>query len=143
LLKLDLCAERKERPCRHTGGVEEKLQLFLTSVLDGVGGECHPTPCPGRSNLGGPQDRSGLVERRKSLLPPPGFDPRTVQPVAAVGVARYSKNCLLGCTRGSKRLRTAPTANRSLLSANLDYRCNLSIWQDAMNCGGLAVAFRL
>jgi hypothetical protein len=41
LLKLDLCAERKERPCRHRGGVEEKLHHFLTSVLDGVGVERH------------------------------------------------------------------------------------------------------
>ena len=31
--------------------------------------------------LGGPQGRSGQV--RKISLPPPGFDPRTVQPVAS------------------------------------------------------------
>ena len=82
------------------GGVGEKLHFFLTSVVDGVGGECHATPRPGHCNLGGPQGRSGLVERRESLLPPPGFDPRTVQPVAAVGVARYSKHCLCWAVHG-------------------------------------------
>jgi len=30
--------------------------------------------------LGGPQGRSGQVRK---ILPPPGFDPRTVQPVAS------------------------------------------------------------
>jgi hypothetical protein len=30
--------------------------------------------------LGGPQGRSGRVRK---ILPPPGFDPRTVQPVAS------------------------------------------------------------
>jgi hypothetical protein len=30
--------------------------------------------------LGGTQGRSGLVRK---ILPPPGFDPRTVQPVAS------------------------------------------------------------
>jgi hypothetical protein len=53
------------------------------------------SPC----TLTGPQGRSGLVERRENLLPPPGFEPRTVQPVAAAGVVSYSKNCLLGCKR--------------------------------------------
>ena len=31
--------------------------------------------------LGGPQGRSGQVRK---ILPPPGFDPRTVQPVASL-----------------------------------------------------------
>jgi len=35
--------------------------------------------------LGGPQDRSGQVRK---IAPPPGFDPRSVQPVAS----RYT-NC--------------------------------------------------
>ena len=30
--------------------------------------------------LGGPQDRSGRVQK---ISPPPGFDPRTVKPVAS------------------------------------------------------------
>jgi hypothetical protein len=54
----------------------------------GVGGQRHaPTALPpGKTRyplyrrLGGPQDRSGRV--RKSS-PPPGFDPRTVQPVTS------------------------------------------------------------
>ena len=64
--------------------------LSLTSALD-VGG--WSTPRPGRfttaketryplyRRLGGPQERSGEV--RKISPPPPGFDPRTVQPVAS------------------------------------------------------------
>ena len=34
---------------------------------------------PSRPALGGPQGRSGRV---RNISPPPGFDPRTVQPVA-------------------------------------------------------------
>jgi len=94
LLELDLRAERKEWQCEHWGGVEEKLHFFLTLVLGGCGWW---TPRPGSCNLGGPQGRSGLVARRESLLPPPGFNPRTVQPITAV--VRYAKNCLLCCTR--------------------------------------------
>jgi hypothetical protein len=37
------------------------------------------------SGLGGPQGRSGRVQK---ISPPPGFDPRTVQPVAS----RYTEN---------------------------------------------------
>ena len=52
----------------------------------GVGGQ-HHTPAalpPGKTQyplhkrLGGPQGRSGRVGK---ISPPPGFDPRTVQPV--------------------------------------------------------------
>jgi hypothetical protein len=62
--------------------------LTLTSVLDG--GEWS-TPrsgrfTPGKDNrypfyrrLVGPQGRSGRVQKKST---PPGFDPRTVQPVA-------------------------------------------------------------
>jgi hypothetical protein len=52
-------------------------------MLDGSGWS---TPPPGRSTrytlcgrLGGPQRRSGQVRK---ISPPPGFDPRAVQPVA-------------------------------------------------------------
>ena len=54
----------------------------------GVGGQ-HHTPAalpPGKTRyplyrrLGGPQGRSGRVRK---ISPPPGFDPRTVQPVAS------------------------------------------------------------
>jgi len=54
----------------------------------GMGGQCHAlaTLPPGKTRyllyrrLGGPQSRSGRV--RKISPPPPGFDPRTIQPVA-------------------------------------------------------------
>ena len=54
----------------------------------GVGGQ-RQTPAalppektryPLYSRLGGPQGRSGRVRK---ISPPPGFDPRTVQPVAS------------------------------------------------------------
>ena len=54
----------------------------------GVGGQHHApaalppgkTPCPLYRKLGRPQGRSGRVQK---ISPPPGFDPRTVQPVAS------------------------------------------------------------
>jgi len=62
--------------------------LSLTSALDGVGGQRHASAAlpPGKTRyplyrrLGGTQGWSGRV-RKISL--PPGFDPRTVQPVAS------------------------------------------------------------
>ena len=62
---------------------------FLTTALEG--GEvsaAHPgrslppgkTRYPLYRRLGGPQGRSGQARK---ILPPPGFDPRTVQPVAS------------------------------------------------------------
>ena len=62
--------------------------LYLTLALDGVGGKRHApaTLPPGKTRyplyrrLGGPQSRSGQVRK---ISPPPGFDPRTVQPVAS------------------------------------------------------------
>ena len=61
--------------------------LSLTSKLDGLGGELHApaalrlgkTRYPFYWRLGRPQCRSGRVW---NISPPPGFDPRTVQPVA-------------------------------------------------------------
>jgi hypothetical protein len=63
--------------------------LSLTSALD-EGGCSSPRPgrfTPGKQTryplyrgLGGPQGRSGRVLK---ISPPPGFDPRTVQPVAS------------------------------------------------------------
>jgi hypothetical protein len=60
------------------------------SFLDpgGVGGQHHApaalppvkTQYPLYKRLGGPQGRSGRVRK---ISPPPGFDPRTVQPVAS------------------------------------------------------------
>ena len=54
----------------------------------GVGGQHHApaalppgkTRCPLYRRLGRPQGRSGRVLK---ISPPPGFDPRTVQPVAS------------------------------------------------------------
>jgi hypothetical protein len=54
----------------------------------GVGGQRHDpaalppgmTRCPLYRMLDGPQSRSG---RLRKILPPPGFDPRTVQLVAS------------------------------------------------------------
>ena len=54
----------------------------------GVGGQHHApaalppgkTQYPLYSRLGGPQGRTGQVQK---ISPPPGFDPRTVQPVAS------------------------------------------------------------
>ena len=54
----------------------------------GVGGQYHAPAAlpPGKTRyalyrrLGGPQGRSGRVRK---ISPPPGFDPRTVQPVAS------------------------------------------------------------
>jgi hypothetical protein len=62
--------------------------LSSTSALDGVGGKRHaPTALPPGdiryplySRLGGTQGRSGRVQK---ISPLPGFDPRTVQPVAS------------------------------------------------------------
>jgi hypothetical protein len=62
--------------------------LSLTSTLDGVGGRHHApatlslgkTQYPLYRRLGGPQGWSGRVRK---ILPPPGFNPWTVQPVAS------------------------------------------------------------
>ena len=62
--------------------------LSLTSALDGVGGQCYAPAAlpPGKTRhplyrrLGGPQGRSGKVRK---FSPSPGFDPRTVRPVAS------------------------------------------------------------
>jgi len=60
-----------------------------------VGGQRHAPAAlpPGKTRyplytrLGGPQGRSGQVRK---ISPPPGFDPRTVQPVAR----RYTENAI-------------------------------------------------
>jgi len=65
-----------------------RFTLSLTSALDGVGGRRHAQAAlppekpqyPSYRRLGGSQSRSG---RMRKIYPPPGFDPRTVQPVAS------------------------------------------------------------
>jgi hypothetical protein len=62
--------------------------LSLTSGLDVVGGQRHvpddltpgKTRYPLHRRLGAPQGRSGQV---RNISPPPGFDPRTIQPAAS------------------------------------------------------------
>jgi hypothetical protein len=54
----------------------------------GVGGQCHtPAPLPPvktryplNMSLGGPQGRSGWVQK---ILPPLGFDLQTIQPIVS------------------------------------------------------------
>ena len=70
------------------GEYRYSFTLSLTSALDGVGGQRYAPAAlpPGKTRyplyrrLGGPQGRSGRVWE---ISPPPGFDPRTVQPVAS------------------------------------------------------------
>jgi hypothetical protein len=70
------------------GGVEVRLYSFSISALGGGGWSApHPTVLsPEKTRyslyrrLGGPQGRSGHVQK---ISPPPGLDPRSVQPVAS------------------------------------------------------------
>jgi hypothetical protein len=63
--------------------------LSLTSALDGLGDQRRApavlppekTRCTPYRRLGGSQSRSGMVQK---ISPPPGFDPRTVQPAASL-----------------------------------------------------------
>ena len=75
----------------HEGQAGEKRYSStrsLTSALDGVDGQRHAPAAlpPGKTQfplyrrLGWPQSESGQVWK---ISPPPGFDPRTVQPVAS------------------------------------------------------------
>jgi hypothetical protein len=75
------------RPRKPRGEYGYSFTLSLTSAIDGVGGQRHAAAAspPGKTRyplyrrLGGPQGRSGRVRK---ISPPPGLDPRTVQPVA-------------------------------------------------------------
>ena len=65
--------------------------LSLTSALDGVCGQRHaptalPRERPGTHCIGGWLCSRGRSGRVRKILPPPGFNPRTVQPV----VTRYT-----------------------------------------------------
>ena len=76
--------------------------LSLVSALDGVVGQRHAPAAlpPGKTRyplyrrLRGPQGRSG---RARKISPPPGFDSRTVQPVAS----RYTDWAILAYGAGS------------------------------------------
>ena len=67
----------------------QQLYSFMTTALEGGEGSASrpgrslppgKTRCPLYRRVGGPQGRSGQVRK---VSPPPGFDPRTVQPVAS------------------------------------------------------------
>ena len=85
----------------------------------GVGGQHHaPTALPpGKTRytlyrrLGRPQGRSGLVRK---ILPLPGFDPRTVQPLASrytdCAIPAHSMNLKEGENRTSKEKMEGPTS---------------------------------
>jgi hypothetical protein len=80
-------AKRRHARTGHEGPEVEQTSsstLSLTSALD-RSGWLTPRPgkeswCPFYRRLGEPQGRSGRVQK---ISPPPGFDPRTVQPVAS------------------------------------------------------------
>jgi hypothetical protein len=75
-----------EQATKAQRGSRGRALLFLTSALDGVGGKRHAPAAlsPGNTQytlyrrLGRSQGQSG-----REISPPPGFDPRTVQPVAS------------------------------------------------------------
>ena len=71
-----------EQATKAQRGVKYNSTLSLTSALDGMGGQSHapaaiPRERPGTHCIGG---RSGRVRK---ISHPPGFDPRTAQPVAS------------------------------------------------------------
>jgi hypothetical protein len=78
-----------------------RSSLSLTSALDGVGGQRHAQPLQLRE-----RDPVAIVEeaglapgpggQMRKISPPPGFDPRTVQPVASV--LSYTGPRTLVCT---------------------------------------------
>jgi hypothetical protein len=84
--KVKFTLEQAMKAQRGSGGI---ALVILTSALDGSE---WTTPRPNRFNpgketwyllyrrLSGPKDRS---RRKRKISSPPGFDPRTVQPVAS------------------------------------------------------------
>ena len=78
----------------------------MNTALEGVRGSAsrpgrYLLPPPGKTRyplymrLGGPQGRSGQVRK---ISPPPGFDPRTVQPVASC-YTNYANRLYYSCMR--------------------------------------------
>jgi hypothetical protein len=80
----------------------------------GVGGPCHApnallpvmTQYPLYKRLGGPQGGPGRVRK---ISPTPGFDPRTVQPVASrytdYAIPAYTCMCVRACVRACARVK--------------------------------------
>ena len=102
-VKSGYSASSKERARRGHEGPEGKQRysstLTLTSALD-LGGWIKSRPGPRKwpGTLGGYQGRSGRVRK---ISPPPGFDPRTVQPVAS----RYTDWAILAHSVSSTEIR--------------------------------------
>ena len=79
------------------GEQKRSSTLSLTSAPNGVGGQRHVLAAlpPGKTRYllyrkqDGPKGRSGQVRK---ILPPPGFDPRTAQPV----MSRYTDYAIPG-----------------------------------------------
>ena len=83
----------------HEGPEEKKRHSSTLSLISALDGGGWSTPRPGRftpgkesrcslyRRLGGPRGRSGRMQK---ISPQPGFDPRTVQPIAS----RYT-NCAI------------------------------------------------
>jgi hypothetical protein len=72
---------------------EVRLQQFLTSVIDGTGVNLTPRELYTReSTTVGPRAGQDVSEKRKTSLPPPGFELQTVQPVASRYIGYATKD---------------------------------------------------
>ena len=93
--------------------------LSLTSGMDAMGGQRHApavltpgdTRYPLHRRLGGPQGQSRRV---RNISPSPGFDPRTVKPVAI----RYADYAILALVKMAT-LKTVSPVKRKYLSPYL------------------------
>jgi hypothetical protein len=119
----------KGRPITDLEGIQREQwyssTLSLTSALDGVGVQRHAPAAyrleenryPLYRRLGRPQGRSGRVRRNS---PPPGFDPRTVRPVAKNDFIVWLKSVEKCSFLGFVHL-TYPSVNWSLQCAQFDF----------------------
>jgi len=76
------------RPYAYRGSRGISLFSFLTTPLEGVRGQRHAPAAlyPGKDPVTTVQEAgwaSGRSGQMRKISPPPGFDPRTVQPVAS------------------------------------------------------------
>ena len=95
----------------------------LPSALDGVGGQRHdPAALPRETDpellyrrLGRPKERS---KRMRKISPPPGFDPRTVRPVASrytdYAIPAHIYNCIPETNHVSEVYSVAATCSYNL-----------------------------
>jgi hypothetical protein len=69
------------------------ILYYLTSALDGVGGQRHALAAPGKDPVPAVQGAGWAPGPVRKISPPPGFDPRTVQLVVQSLYRRWeSKN---------------------------------------------------